>query len=449
MHRKGFTLIEILIFTAIFAFAMVAILGILVVAYRVQNNQSSATEVAQQGQSLMQKIQYYVQGSSVVDIPQDVSTATLKLWLGIAIKDPTYFTLASGTVYFQQTATGTLQALTSNKVTVSNLSFVRHANPPAHDTVSVSFTIAYNSTNPLQAISELFQTSIARVSAATFDSNIVPSSTATYNVGVAGSIWSSINQTIYFSGSKVGIGTASPQSTLDVAGNETIGSYAGATAAPSNGLIVSGNVGIGTSSAASTLTVVGTSFFSATSTFLGKIFVGTSTVSTYNLDVASNGSTTARFGLTASDTIVIGGGAGKVTAGTYDPAYVIDGVGFATFLPGMTGEKEETVGTVVLSRAAAGYHAVIDFGATVKGSDLWLFRKVIDASGNFAYVNVFLTPSFDGKVWYEKDAANNRIVIHGSSAGEVSYQLIGRRFDWLSWPNNTGAADGIVVPASN
>jgi hypothetical protein len=62
--------------------------------------------------------------------------------------------------------------------------------------------------------------------------------------------------TIKVSGN-VGIGTTGPLSKLDVAGGVAVGSYAGANAAPSNGLIVSGNVGIGTSSPAYKLDVSG------------------------------------------------------------------------------------------------------------------------------------------------------------------------------------------------
>ena len=62
------------------------------------------------------------------------------------------------------------------------------------------------------------------------------------------------------SGAKFGINTSGPLSMLDVGGNMAIGSYAGANAAPSNGLIVSGQTAIGTASPSGTsaLTVSGT-----------------------------------------------------------------------------------------------------------------------------------------------------------------------------------------------
>lgn len=47
---------------------------------------------------------------------------------------------------------------------------------------------------------------------------------------------------------RVGIGTATPASKFDVSGSISAGSYAGASAAPTNGMIISGLVGIGTAS---------------------------------------------------------------------------------------------------------------------------------------------------------------------------------------------------------
>jgi hypothetical protein len=58
---------------------------------------------------------------------------------------------------------------------------------------------------------------------------------------------------------RLGIGTATPKSALDVSGGVAIGTgYAGITAAPTSGVIVQGNVGIGVASPGAKLEVDGT-----------------------------------------------------------------------------------------------------------------------------------------------------------------------------------------------
>lgn len=216
---RGFSLLEVIIFSAIFSVIMVSFITILVAVTRVQTRQQAAAEVNQQSQFLLQQIQYYVERSSLIELSQDVATSTLKLRMPASAEDPTYIYLSGSTLYLQKTATGTAQALNSSKVNVSSLNFfVKRANPPGHDSVSVSFTVAYNTASPQQKFSQTLQTAIARVSAATFDSNVIPSSTATYKLGVSGNTWSSINDIINFSGSNVGIGTASPGAALEVSG---------------------------------------------------------------------------------------------------------------------------------------------------------------------------------------------------------------------------------------
>jgi hypothetical protein len=203
-----------------------------------------------------------------------------------------------------------------------------------------------------------------------------------------------------------------------------------------NGIInASGSVGIGTISPNQKLEVVGS--ISSTALCLGGVC---------NSTWSSNSQWTASGTSLSYTSGNVSVGSNKITAGTFDPAYVIDGQGYATYLSGMTGEKEETVGTVMLSAASQGdYEASLNFGSAAKGSDLWLWRNVIDPSQNFDYVSVLLTPGFNGNAWYVKDGAHDRIVIHGTAAGEVSYQLAGRRFDWPKWGNGTVDTGGIVV----
>jgi prepilin-type N-terminal cleavage/methylation domain-containing protein len=216
--KKGFTLIEMLIAISIFSVVIIAFIGILVVVTQVQVQSTSSAAVGQESQFLLGKLQYYVETASLVNIPTSTTTSTLQLFMASSSADPTFITLASGTVYLQQSVGGPLQALTSNKVSVSNLSFVRRANPPGHDVVNVSFTMAYNTTNVLQAFSQLFQSSIEHVSAATFDTNVLPSVNGTEPLGNSSYQWISINNIINFSGGNVGINTLSPYAQLSVSG---------------------------------------------------------------------------------------------------------------------------------------------------------------------------------------------------------------------------------------
>jgi len=164
---------------------------------------------------------------------------------------------------------------------------------------------------------------------------------------------------------------------------------------------------------------------------------------------------------------VFGGGSGKITAGTFDPVYSINGEKFATYLSGMTGVKEETTGVARLTARCTNnavrctekdmqYAYTIDFNSVGKGSDLWLFAKTTALKKNFANLITLLTPNFDGKVWYEKDASANRLTIYASPSSvishklsvlEVSYRLTAPRFDTAKWTNESkDNVDGLMVP---
>lgn len=177
----------------------------------------------------------------------------------------------------------------------------------------------------------------------------------------------------------------------------------------------------------------------------GNVGIGL-TNPTYKFQVT--GQIYADEGTAAADII-----ANKIDGVTFDPVYTIEGKRYATYMPGMVGGvKEEMTGIADLQQGEKAYSYTIDLNSEEKGSDEWLFAHTIDLEKNgLKHVTVLLTPNFDGKVWYEKDSVNNKIVIYGVTNDsqpttynskkentnniEVSYRLTAPRFDSKDWTN--------------
>ncbi len=217
-NSKGFTLLELLIFISIFTVVSTVFLSVLISMSRVQVRTIASSEVNQQSQFLISTIQRYVESSSLIELPANIQTSTLKLRMAKSSEDPTYIYLSNNIVYLKQTDSGTPQALTTQKVKVNSLNFVKKSNSNAKDSVSVYLVMEYNTDTLQQKFAKQLATSIARVSAATFDSDIRASTTNTYKIGAQAAEWQSINNTIYFNGSYVGVGISSPQMNLEVNG---------------------------------------------------------------------------------------------------------------------------------------------------------------------------------------------------------------------------------------
>ncbi|MFA5131421.1 MAG: furin-like repeat-containing protein [Patescibacteria group bacterium] len=138
----------------------------------------------------------------------------------------------------------------------------------------------------------------------------------------------------------------------------------------------------------------------------------------------------------------------KITATTIDPLYNINDVNYSTFAPSIAGGvKEEYVGKADIQRFNAKtreYEYIINFALEDEGSDLWLWHKVVDYNND--NVQVFITPS--GKfanVYYVIE--NNKLIFRSNEAVEISYRLIGKRYDWQNWPTRAHdqAQTGVIV----
>ena len=128
-------------------------------------------------------------------------------------RDPIYIwkDTTSGAIKLAQGSGGnqTINDLTTNKAwNASNaLAFTKFSNTPAHDIIQVDLTLNYNTPNPQSAFSKTLSTAIGRVSAATFDSNLIPAGTVgSRNIGQVTQQW----ENLYLSGN------------LNVAGNGVV-----------------------------------------------------------------------------------------------------------------------------------------------------------------------------------------------------------------------------------
>lgn len=237
---KGFTLVEVLLYATVFAIAASFLVGILVIALRVQNRETASAEVTQQAEFVMQNIQYYVRGSALIDldVPNGQATSTLKLLTTGSSTDPTliYANATKTAIYIKQGSSEAYR-LTNDKVNIGNFNVTKYENPGGHAIAQIDLTLNYNTSTAPQFsdISKTLRSAIARVSAATFDSNLLPNSSGNLDFGSAAAYW----KDAYFSGNvtlpggiwrsdgNVGIGTNSPNARLTVVGGDAATTNAG------------------------------------------------------------------------------------------------------------------------------------------------------------------------------------------------------------------------------
>ena len=251
-NKKGFTLIEILLYTAIFAIVAGLTTGILLTVTQVQQRESASAEVTGQLNFVMQRLRQIVSESSNIEIEAGITTSTLKLRMKDTAKDPTCLSLVSGVIKLAEgpgtnpnECTTTTSDLTSNRVIVDTLNFKKFTQYPGHDTLSLDIQMTYNSQNPKSRVQRTLSSAIARVSAATFDSDVVPGGVYNYTLGQAGAPWQKVIMAdgtaanpSYTFGSNTGLGLFAASSTT-ILGFTTAG-------AERMRIDASGNVGIGT-----------------------------------------------------------------------------------------------------------------------------------------------------------------------------------------------------------
>ena len=217
MKSRGFTLIEILIYVGILGIVSVLFISILATSVRIQSHEIALGEVGNQANFVLQTIQRLVRESSAVeeaatgDNDDTVLTelSYIKLRLSDPALDPTCISLVessgSGIIVLSEgpgseaenckdvDPTDPANVLTTNKVAVPlsppGLVFTRLNNEPAKNLVEIGLTLDHASSKPESQLSKTFRTAVGRVSAATFDSDLIPETGNSHDIGLSGTRW--------------------------------------------------------------------------------------------------------------------------------------------------------------------------------------------------------------------------------------------------------------------
>ena len=211
--RKGFTLVELLIYSVIFAGVSLTLIYFLTVFFRVSGYQASSSEVANQANFILEKIQNEIAASSLV-IVNDTATSSISYdetddalnqpHAHLVLKAQTEVSggaddNASPVLIYKSGANAVLKrgglaelTLNNTSVAVTNLTFTKVSTPPGKDTVLVGLTLQYQSPNAAERISRDFTLGISRAQAASFDSYLNPNADNQYDIGAVGKKWKSL-----------------------------------------------------------------------------------------------------------------------------------------------------------------------------------------------------------------------------------------------------------------
>ena len=136
--RKGYTLVELLIFMAMLSILLVIFTQIFSLIVDARLESESTSIVAQDGNYLLNRLMYDVARTNTINLPNAVGATDTTLDITI---DGVNYVYALNGANLQLTVNSSVYQLNSIGTTISDLTFKRIGNDDGKDTVQLGFTV--------------------------------------------------------------------------------------------------------------------------------------------------------------------------------------------------------------------------------------------------------------------------------------------------------------------
>ncbi len=180
-NRSGFSLMEILIYIAIFSVTSTFLVLILTTFTRIDSRETYSNSLNREVSFVSGAIQRLVEQSSVIDMDSGETGTSITLRTAATSTDPTLI-YSSGTFVYVRQGSSSPIALNDSDVVISEFEATKFERTEGQSIVDVFFVANTNTTEELNLFNKTVQFAVGRLYATTFDSDLIPGGSS-YNIG--------------------------------------------------------------------------------------------------------------------------------------------------------------------------------------------------------------------------------------------------------------------------